>query len=124
MNENLVECSFLVPLVRNTDKKPHSATVWQALERTLYETFGGSTGPEHIYRSVSGVPGSYQDDDGSPVRDESWRYIVALPVRQIDRLRAILRKVANSFDQECIYLCKPGGEVEFIRAGEDDGFLE
>jgi hypothetical protein len=121
---DLVECTFLVPLARNTDKKPHSATVWQALERALYESFGGSTGPERIYRSVSGVPGSYQDDDGALVHDESFRYIVALPRGQFDRLRAVLRRVANSFDQECIYLCKSGGEVEFVRATEDDGYLE
>ena len=124
MTEDLVECSFLVPLVRNTNKKKHSSSVWQALERTLYETFGGGTGPEQIYRSVSHTPGFYEDDSGGFTPDESFRYLVALRRDEFDRLRAILRKVANSFDQECIYLRKPGGEVEFVRAGEDDGFLE
>ena len=33
----LVECAFLVPLVRNGDRAPHQPAAWNALQDALFE---------------------------------------------------------------------------------------
>jgi hypothetical protein len=118
----LVECAFLVPLVRNSDRAPHQPAAWNALQDALFEAFGGSSGPELIYRSVRPVPGDYRDAGGERIADESWRYVVALPRRRLNDLRALLRRAANTFDQEAIYL-SVAGMVEFVTGNEADGYL-
>ncbi len=118
----LVECSFLIPLVRDSDRVPHQPLCWRSLEDALYSAFGGSSGPDLIYRGVRPARGEYQSDVGARVRDESWRYIVAVSRARLDELRLILRKVANTFDQEAIYL-SIAGSVEFVRGTEEDGYL-
>ena len=97
--------------------------VWNRLQDVLYKTFRGNTGPESIYRSVKAVPGEYRDDEQQRIEDESFRYIVAVPEDRLDELRAILGRAANSFDQESIYLCGPGGLVEYVRPRTPDEFL-
>ena len=118
----VVECAFLIPLTRNSDQKPHRPLCWNALQDALYQEFGGDTGPEAIYRSVRPVPGEYRGENGVRVQDESWRYIVAVPRDRLDSLRRILRKAANTFDQESIYL-SIAGIVEFVKGSEEDGYL-
>src|SRR5687768_3258944 len=121
--EGLLECAFLVPLVRDSDRKPHRPLCWNLLEDASYEKFGGRQGPEElgsrrvwpdrVYRSVRPVPGEYRSQTGSRVRDESRRYIVAVERRRVSELRRLLEQAANTFDQEAIYL-SVRGEVEFV----------
>ena len=48
--------------------------------------------------------------------------VAALSRARLDDLRAVLRRAANTFDQEAIYLTV-AGIVEFVTATEADGFL-
>jgi hypothetical protein len=121
-DDELLECAFLIPLVRNSDRQPHQPICWSALEDALYLEFGGDTGPELIHRAVRPTPGAYRDDSGTRAHDESWRYIAAVPRRRLDDLRRILGRAANTFDQESIYL-SVAGVVEFVRGTEEDGYL-
>lgn len=100
----IVECAFLVPLVRDSDRALHQPACWNALQDALFESFGGSTGPDTIYRAVRSTRGEYRSEAGERVQDESWRYIVAVPRSNLDELRTILRRATNTFDQEAIYL--------------------
>ncbi len=109
----VVECYFLVPLVRNSDKQPHPPLAWNALDDALYTTFQGATGPEQVFVAVRPVAGQYQGRGGERIRDQSYRYLAAIPESQVDALRALLRRVANTFDQECMYL-SVRGLVEFV----------
>lgn len=118
----LIECAFFIPLVRDRDRQPHQPSCWNALQDVLYTEFGGSSGPEAIYRSIRPVPGQYQSQAGARVQDESWRYVVAVPRARLDDLRRILRKARNTFDQEAIYL-SVAGSVEFVSGTEQDGYL-
>ena len=121
-SDEVVECAFPIPLVRHTDRKSHQPLCWNALQDALFERFGGSTGPDVIYRSVRPVPGEYRAESGERVGDESWRYFAAVPRARLDELRSVLRRAANTFDQQAIYL-SVAGIVEFVTSTEADGFL-
>jgi hypothetical protein len=112
----LIECRFLVPLVRDSDRRPHALRHWKALEDALFRHFDGFAGPE------GPVPGNYKNRSGRRVSDLSRRYTIALLPNGVDALRRLLRRVANTFDQECIYLVV-GVEVELVDADPSAGEL-
>jgi hypothetical protein len=121
-----VECSFLIPTVRDSDGTPHAALAWRLLMETLARQFGGWSGPERVmvFRGYELVPGGWIPEKGSrPIQDESRRFIVSIPEDQLEVLRAILRRSARTFDQQAIYL-SVRGYVEFITPEPDDEFLE
>jgi hypothetical protein len=77
------------------------------LETRLIE-FGGATRDTGLYE------GWYVDPDTrEPVKDSSRRYMVALPRKQLESLRALLRQACEVFQQKCIYL-SIAGQVEFV----------
>lgn len=118
----IVECCFLIPLVRNSDGTLHQPLAWNSLDDALYATFQGGTGPEQIFVAIRAVPGQYRGRRGERIRDQSYRYLAAIPTGRIEELRALLRRAANTFDQECIYL-SVRGVVEFVEGRPVDGFL-
>lgn len=124
MEERLVECSFLVPLVRDSDRVVHPPIAWSHFQDAMREAFPkGHTGPEVMYKEVETVPGEYVDEAAKKVvGDVSRRYIVAIPRSKLEDLRQLLRKVANTFDQKAIYL-SVAGEVEFVTPRPEDGML-
>lgn len=124
MDERLVQCEFFVPIVRNSDKKPHQPTAWMALGSEIRRVFpAGHSGPETFYRGDSLVPGEYEDrPQEPPIQDESRRYLLAIPETKLDDLRQLLRKAANTFDQKAMYLAVKG-DVEFVTASDADGYL-
>jgi hypothetical protein len=112
MDDAILECSFYVPLHRDSvlsDGKVHETDVWEWLELELYERFQGGTFAPGYFR------GFYQDPDtGAKVNDESRKIIVALVESKIEDLRALLAEACILFEQICIYL-SVGGRVEFVR---------
>src|SRR2546427_12568291 len=88
VEERLVECSFLLPIVRDSDRAPHPPIVWRLLQDAIRTTFPqGHSGPELLYKDVETVPGEYVDDAAKTiVRDESRRYTVAIPRSKLDDL--------------------------------------
>jgi hypothetical protein len=106
----LVECGFYIPTHRDkhlSDGEAHLAEAWQWLDDRLYQ-FGGAT------RSLALHEGFYRDPDtGQQVYDRSHRYEVALPRRQVGKLRALLREACGVFAQKCVYL-SIAGSVEFV----------
>lgn len=114
--ERWLQCHFLVPLYRDSDRLPHPPRHWAALRAELHSRFGGVTGPE------GPIPGTYTNRAGQRVDDESHRYTVALPPSRVDELRRLLVRVANTFDQESIYL-SVGVEVELVYANSTIGDL-
>jgi hypothetical protein len=127
-SENVIgpECSFLIPVVRDSDRLPHPAILWRLLQDAMLKAFGGLTGPEAVlyYRTPSGVPGTWLPSGGeASVEDESRKYTVAVPADRIDDLRALLRRAGNSFGQRVIYLTV-AGQAELLDVRPEDGFLE
>jgi hypothetical protein len=124
MDERFVQCEFFVPIVRNSDKKPHQPSAWNALGNEIRRAFpAGHSGPETFYRGDSLVPGEFEDEPSSPpIQDSSRRYLLAIPEAKVDDLRLLLRKAANTFDQKAMYLAVKG-YVEFVTATEADGYL-
>ena len=121
-DEKSVLCEFLVPLVRDKDRVPHTHLAWAALHDALFACFDGFTGPELVMRLQRTVPGQYRSASKGRVEDECRQYKVALPLSRIDELRGVLRKAANTFDQEAIFLVVKG-EVEFVSGKPEDGAL-
>lgn len=123
MGERLVEVSFFVPEVRNSDRQLHQPLAWRLLQDEIRRRFPeGHAGPENFYRAVDLVPGEYSVAPGDPpISDRSRRYILALPETRIDEVRELLRKAAVTFDQEAMYL-SVAGVVEFVMPG-DEGLL-
>jgi hypothetical protein len=113
-SDGLVECTFLIPLVGNSDRRQHSPTAWRDFAEDLLELYGAFSGPEIYFRTVSLVAGEWEG-----IKDKSRRYTVALPRNRIPVLRGFLEEQCCRFDQEAIYL-SVAGEVEFIRPRGDD----
>lgn len=124
MAEHLVQCEFLVPTVRNSDKQPHQPSAWNNLGTEIRRVFPqGHTGPETFYRGDALTPGEYEDcPEEPPIEDMSRRYLLAIPEQRVEELRLLLRKAANTFDQKAMYL-SVRGFVEFVGADQSDGYL-
>ncbi len=122
MAKGYVECAFMIPLVRNSDKQAHNPLAMRDLEDAIFATFEGLTGPERLFRIPHAVPGKYTDRAKNLVEDENHRYLVALPASRLDQLRALLERACNTFDQESIYL-SIGGKVELVHGTPEHGFL-
>lgn len=119
-------CVFLIPVVRDSDRKPHPPVLWRILQDALMKSFGALTGPETVvyYRKRTVIPGKWSLGQGhAPVEDLSRKYAVAIPAEQVDALRALLRRAGNSFDQRVIYL-EVAGYAEDLEVRLEDGFLE
>jgi len=112
----LLECSFLIPLRRDrnlSDGRAHAKKAWKWLENELYE-FDGATLANTTFE------GWYLDrDTRTRERDISWKYFVALPRSDVERLRALLRRACVVFAQKCIYL-SVAGRVEFVWRRSDE----
>jgi hypothetical protein len=59
-------CSFLIPVVRDSDRRSHAPVVWRLLQDALLRTFGALTGPEAVlyYRKPDDVPGAWRPEEG------------------------------------------------------------
>jgi hypothetical protein len=81
VDERRVQCEFFVPIVRNSDKKPHQPVAWNLLVNEIRRLFpAGHSGPETFYRGDALVPGEYEESPGSPpISDTSRRYLLAIP---------------------------------------------
>ena len=67
-------CTFLIPVVRDSDRRPHAPVVWRLLQDALLGTFGALSGPEPVlyYRKPDAVPGAWRPEEGEePVEDSS-----------------------------------------------------
>lgn len=120
-----IECWFLLPIVRNSDGGPHPSVLWRLLEEALSEGWGGWTGPESVQwgRKKDVVPGGWKPEGAdAPIADENRKYTVFMPPAELDTLRSLLRKAANSFDQQEILLSVHGRRERIIPTPKD-GFL-
>jgi hypothetical protein len=110
---NLVECSFFIPTRRDanlSDGASHPREAWDWLDNEMFTRFHGATTAPGEYH------GFYQDPDtGERVADDSLRFIVAVPKREVDKLRSMLSGACVIFAQKCIYL-SVAGKVEFVEA--------
>jgi hypothetical protein len=119
-------CVFLVPLVRDSDRKPHPPVLWRLLQDALVERFGAVTGPETVlyYRSARPLAGAWAQRQGAaPVEDLSRRYTVAIASDQVDELRDLIRRAGNSFDQQVMYL-EVAGYAELLAVLPEHGWIE
>lgn len=124
MGDRIVQCEFFIPIVRNSDKKPHQPVSWNLLVDEIRRMFpAGHSGPETFYRGDTFLPGEFEEKPGAPpVKDESRRYILAIPESKTNDLRTLLRMAAHTFDQQAIYL-SVAGIVEFVAPTNADGYL-
>ncbi len=121
-----VECWFLIPLVRDSDRGLHQPVIWRLLEEALSDAWGGWTGPETMRwgRKKGAVPGGWKPEESAdPITDESRKYTVFVALAKLDALRSLLMKAANSFDQQEILLSVRGRRERIVPRPED-GFLE
>ena len=111
MADELLECSFLIPVRRDadlSDGKEHADDSWVWLQSALISRFEGVT-PDR-----GTLDGFYKDpDSGKIVTDRSYRYTVAVATKQIAELRQILEEACSVFQQKSIYL-SVAGRVEFV----------
>src|SRR5438445_10047550 len=115
MDDRRVQCEFFMPVVRNSDKKPHQPIAWMMLGNEIRRVFpAGHSGPETFYRGDALVPGEYEENPGSPpVSDVSRRYILAIPESKVNDLRLLLKMAAHTCDQQAMYL-SVAVAVEFV----------
>lgn len=108
---HFVECSFLIPVRRDTnlsDGSEHDPDALDWLTTELFVRFRGATVAPGKYQ------GFYEDPDTrSRVADESFKYIVAVAESRVEELRQLLWAACAVFQQKCIYL-SIAGRVEFI----------
>lgn len=119
VRQKMPECVFLIPLVRDSDRQPHSPILWELLRYALRRKFEG------FHFDIATVQGEWSPsgDPENLVQDECRKFTVAVPEERIDELRSLLRRAGNSFDQRAVYLAV-AGYVEFLKATPKGGFLE
>lgn len=109
--KGLLECSFLIPIRRDSnlsDGRMHGRIAWSWLEGEL-EQLGGATRSRELYEGCW-----YLDPDTAKrVKDLSRKYFVAVRSREVERLRAVLRRACAVCRQKCLYL-SIAGVVEFV----------
>lgn len=115
-----VECSFLIPTVRDSDRQPHEPGLWDLMIVELFQLFGGGQGPRaRLFVSPDLVSGGWvPSGEKTPILDECQEYRVAIEYERLDELRDFLRWVARAFNQREIYL-SVRGYVESIRPEEE-----
>ena len=114
--KKIVECYFLIPLNRDkviSDGERHPPLVWQWLNDAVYTTFEGLTIAPGVYKGIWKSPKT-----GQAVRDSTRKFIIALPPKDVEKLRSFLRQACRVFEQECIYL-NVGGYVEYVEPEDD-----
>ncbi len=113
--ESLVECSFLIPVLRNTNRAPHEPITWREFQNELQRMSKDFSGPQTHrivpFMEVETVPGQC-----AGVPDESRKYFLAVPKNRLKDIRSFLEAQLTRFDQESIYLAVAGA-VEFIERG-------
>jgi hypothetical protein len=86
----MIECSFLIPLRRDSeisDGASHPRRAWQWLEAELFDLATGFTIAPGEFR------GKWKSTlSQSIVSDKSKKYEVAIPSKMVLRLRAVLRQ--------------------------------
>src|SRR5436190_14701172 len=110
VNEERIETWFVIPLVRNSNKKPHVALLWGCLRAELYRVAGGEARKRVVLEDVEESSGSWKNPTTSkPVRDKSRKYTVVIERQNAETvLRAVLERAANSFDQDEILFLVQG----------------
>lgn len=105
----LREYLILLPVKRDSNGKEHADIVWQWFENCLLNRCGGFT-------RCGNVSGTWKDDDGNRVDDVSRSYTVAASRENADEsyLRRLCQLACVQFDQQCIYLRLPSGDVELV----------
>lgn len=110
--QKYIQTSFLIPMHEDNDignSRLHPATRWKQFQRKLFITFGAWTLAPGNYK------GSYKDPDtGLEVRDLSRKYILAVPKKELKRLKDLLKEEGVIFRQKFIYF-EAAGKVELLR---------
>jgi hypothetical protein len=121
----LAVCVFYIPIVRDSDRKPHPPILWMSLQDALVRRFGALTGPRGalVLRMAETVSGAWSPSPTeSAIEDENREYKVSIPDARLDELRSLLKRAGNSFDQKAIYL-EIRGSAEVLMISPEDGYL-
>ncbi len=106
-----IQTSFLIPLHEDKDignGRLHPETRWKQFQRKLYNAFGAWTLAPGNYK------GSYEDPEtGLEVSDLSRKFILAVPKKDLKRLRDFFKKEGAIFRQKYIYF-EAAGKVELL----------
>jgi hypothetical protein len=110
------ECSFLIPLRRDkvlSDGKLHTRKTWEWLKSELLTRFEGFTFARQAY------PGKYIDRYvRRPVADESRKFFVAIPLKQLDELRELFPSRLQQVQAEVdLSVCCGTRRVHWTRSG-------
>lgn len=109
--KGIIEATFLVPI--NEDRNVgngelHSHSKWGWLKRELYGRFGGFTISSNLYHGEWENPKTKEK-----IRDTSRKYFVDIYRKDLDKMRAFIKEIANVFCQDCIRFAYEG-KVEYI----------
>jgi hypothetical protein len=109
--EEFIETSFLIPLHEDKEignGKLHPSDRWTFFQRKLYITFEGWTLAPGVYQ------GCYKEPDtGQEIADFSYKYILAVAKKDLDKLKEFLRTECAVFRQKFIYF-EAAGKVELL----------
>lgn len=92
----LVEYTFLIPILRDSDREPHEQRANDRLADRLYSCFGG-------YSIAGNVTGTWKDSNGETCFDVSTVYRVAIVPEHVHVLRGIITECKTWFDQRTVY---------------------
>jgi hypothetical protein len=103
----MIEITFLVPIVRNSDRKEHCSTAWDHLEGRMFDLFDGFTRCEDVV-------GSWRNEHGTVVKDTSRQYKVAISSDKEGQFWDFLEQSKGVFDQMCIYAAITSKEAYLV----------
>lgn len=97
---------IILPKFNNDGKS--QAWLHQEYRKAFCIVFGGYTAYD--------VQGGWMNDDGKLFNDESVAYHIAMDDNNVnvEKFRGLAQAAAGEFQQECIFIALPNGDVEFI----------
>jgi len=117
INNDLLVCNVIAPLVRDSDRKKHQPFVLDYLRAAFWQ-YGG----EHSLQIML-IRGSWKpSEEDPPVEDESLKYTIYVPRDRVSELRELMHKIGNTLDQRTMAL-EIEGKAELIDVQRSRGFL-
>jgi len=92
----MIEYRILIPVLRDSDRKPHGVVAWKRFEEYLVSLFNGFT-------ERQSVRGQWRSDEsGRIIDDMSVEYAFSTCVES--KLSLVIAYVKREFDQQAIYI--------------------
>ena len=112
--KQIIQTTFLIPIKEDQEVgngQHHPEKRWEKLKELIFVKFSGWHVASELY------PGGWiSPETGKMIEDESRKYFIDIPRKDLNKMRAFIKEMAVMFKQQCIRF-EYEGKVEYIGRG-------